>query len=132
MGGRGSFASGGNGIEQFISVAKICGVKVLVSNKKGSQHGLPLEAKTSKMYLKLRSNNEFQELRIYGNDHRVALEIAYHKERNLTEGKSKNVLHYHVYNYSKDGNFTRGKAILLTKEMAIYKKYETILNWFKL
>ncbi len=83
-------------------------------------HSLPEEAHSSNKYIKLNPDGTFKELRIYGDDHYLQLEIGYHRERNIPGGKSKKVLHYHEY--GKD--FSRSKAKPITKEMLNkYKKY---------
>ena len=66
------------------------------------------------------------QLRIYGDDHYLHLEIGYHRERNIPGGKSKKVLHYHEY--GKD--FSRTEAKPITKE--IYKKYKKYMKGVKL
>lgn len=127
MGGRGSMAVGGNRVRQFIQTGEISGsqgiFKVLETNGKCNQHGLPLESGTSNGYIKLK-NGKFHELRIYGPDHRVFLEIAYHGEYKLTGNRFDKILHYHVYTYMPDGTMKRSNAIDIRTNTSMYNKYK--------
>lgn len=116
MGGRGTFASGNQVPFTYKTVGFIEDAKILegISSR---YHSLPEEAHSSNKYIKLNPDGSFRELRIYGDDHYLQLEIGYHKERNIPGGKSNNVLHYHIY----DKNFNRSEAKPLTKEL--YNKY---------
>lgn len=65
-------------------------------------------------------------LRIYGNDHFLIAEIAYHPEPALT-GNRDFVLHIHRY----DKNFNRTKAEYLDKEtFEKYKKFLVGRKWY--
>ena len=127
MGARGSFAVGGNRVCQFIQTGEISGsqgtFKVLETNGKCNQHGLPMEANTSNGYIKLK-NGRFHELRIFGPDHRVHLEIAYHREYKLTGNNVSNILHYHTYSYNPDGSMSRSSAIDIKTNTDLYKTYK--------
>jgi hypothetical protein len=113
MGGRGTFAAGRNVAYQYETSATIEGVKVL--RGLNGKHSLPEESHSSTAYIKLKSNQTFHEIRIYGKDHYLIMEIAYHPEPKLGKG---NVLHYHTY----DKNFKRSNAKPLTAEL--YQKYK--------
>lgn len=118
MGGNGSFASGINKpYNKYEEVGYIAGVKVL----KGldGHHKLPEESRTSRMYIRVINGNIFKELHVYHKNHKLAFEIEYHAEVNLTGNRTKNVLHYHTYK-----NGTRSPAKILTeKQYNKYKKY---------
>jgi hypothetical protein len=64
-------------------------------------------------------------VRIYDKNHCLRVEIAYHNEPRLGKGK---ILHYHIYDerFSKNatGEFSRSRAIRITRKMSIYKKYQ--------
>lgn len=123
MGGRGTFASGiNNPYNKYEEIGKISGVKVL----KGIQghHKLPEESRTSRMYIRVLEDNTFRELRVYRNN-KVAFEIAYHGEINLTGDRNKNVFHYHIYT-QKGG---RSDAIKLSKKQ--YEKYKKFFGGLK-
>lgn len=114
MGGRGTFAAGNNVDFVYKTVGFIYDIKVLEGLK--GKHALPEESHSSKAYIKLKPNGIFHEMRIYGNNHEIELEIAFHRELKLNKS-GKNILHIHKY---KPG-FIRGKAEVITKE--IYEKY---------
>ena len=124
MGGRGTFASGNPVPFTYKTVGFIEDAKILegISSR---YHSLPEEAHSSNKYIKLNPDDSFRELRIYGDDHYLQLEIGYHKERNIPGGKSNNVLHYHFY----DKNFNRSEAKPLTKEL--YNKYKKYFKGVK-
>lgn len=65
MGGRGTFASGNNVAYTYKTVGKINGVKVL--KVIGGKHSLPEESHTSNVYIKLKPDGSFREMRIYLN-----------------------------------------------------------------
>ena len=123
MGGRGTFAVGNPVPYSYQTVDTIEGVKVLQGIN--GKHGLPESAHSSNAYIKLKPDGTFHELRIYGKDHVLQLEIAYHPEPSLTGDRKTPVLHYHTYDdrFSKtrDGSFSRSSATLLPAEMK--KKY---------
>ena len=114
MGGRGTFASGNQVPFTYKTIGYIEDAKILegISPK---YHSLPEEAHSSNKYIKLNPDGTFKELRIYGDDHFLQLEIGYHRERNIPGGKSKKILHYHEY--GKD--FSRTKAKPITKKCLI-------------
>jgi hypothetical protein len=118
MGGRGTFASGNNVAYTYETIDKIEGVKVL----RGifGKHSLPEEAHSSNAYIKLKPNGIFHEMRIYGKDHYLLYEIAYHPEPRLTGNRYENVLHIHEY--SKDFNRTEARE-LTDKEYYKFEKY---------
>lgn len=121
MGGRGTFASGTPVTHTYKTVGNIEDAKILKGTSP-KYHSLPEEAHSSNKYIKLNSDGSFRELRVYGDDHYLKLEIGYHRERNITGGKSNNVLHYHTY----DKNFNRSAAKPLTN--ALYKKYKKYMK----
>lgn len=86
-------------------------------------HSLPdySHTKPDRIYVKLDSRG-FREMRIYGNDGKVVLEIGYHPEKNLTGNSHEPVLHYHGFGF----NLEHLKANPMTKE--IYDKYKDYLN----
>ena len=69
----------------------------------------------------------FHEMRIYGEDMRIVLEIAYHKERKLGDG---NILHYHFYSH-EGGKFNRTEAIRLHRNTKLYKEIKKYLKGVK-
>ena len=90
----------------------------------GSNHSLPGYSHTpNRIYVKTDANG-FREMRVYGEDGKVKLEIGYHPERNLDSSGCR-VLHYHEY----DENLDRSLAKLMTSE--IYEKYKKYINHWK-
>lgn len=85
-------------------------------------HGLPDYSHTSpnRIYVKTDIKG-FREMRIYGDDGKVTLEIGYHPEKNLSSDGQR-VLHYHIY----DSNLNRTIAKPMKKE--VYNKYKDYLN----
>lgn len=119
MGGRGTFASGNNVSYKYETVGIYEGVKILYGIKGTGLHDLPAESHSSNMYLKLHKDGTMNMLRIYGKDHYLQAEIAYHPEPDLT-GNYKPVLHVHYY----DKNFNRSDAKYLNSEMLNkYKRF---------
>lgn len=120
MGGRGSAAFGNNANTAYKTVSKINGVKVLVGFE--GKHSLPEESHTpNTAYIKLKQDGTFHEMRIYGSDCLVELEIAYHPEPSLNKN-GEPVLHCHKY--GKNGIDDRGKATLLSSSLYnMYKEY---------
>ena len=114
MGGRGTYASGNNVAYTYETIGKIHNIKVLKGI--GSKHSLPEEAHSSSAYIKLKPDGTFHEMRIYGKDKLVKLEIGYHLEPSLGKG---NILHYHII----DKDFNRTKATKLHKNTKIYKEF---------
>lgn len=92
MGGRGTFAAGNPVPYTYEAVGNIEGVKVLQGLN--GKHGLPEEAHSSKMYIKLHRDGTLNMLRIYNDNHYLEAEIAYHPEPYLT-GNRHPVLHIH-------------------------------------
>lgn len=115
MGGRGSYANGQP--KTYKTVGKIHGVKVLEGITPGKDKGLPVESYTGKAYIQLHKDGTFKMYREYDNNHKLFLEIAYHREPKLSSS-SKPILHVHEYN----ANLARSVARLLTE--AEYKKYK--------
>lgn len=126
MGGRGTFAAGNPVPYSYQTVGTIEGVKILEGI--AGKHGLPETSHSSKTYIKLNSDGIFREMRFYGEDHVLQMEIAYHPEHSLTGNRHTPVLHYHLYDnrfsMNKTGAFTRTKARRLTNDMkSKYRKY---------
>ncbi len=85
----------------------------ILTGKDKKDHALPeISHKSDVKYIKLNSDNSFRELRVYKN-HRLMLEIAYHKEKRLS-GDYQPILHAHDIN----GEFYKEhpKARHLTEE----------------
>lgn len=124
MGGRGTFAIGNPVPYTYETVDTIEGVKVL--HGLGQKHDLPVEAHSSRAYIKLHPDGNLNMLRIYDADHYLVAEIAYHPERKLT-GTAENVLHIHYY----DRNLNRTDAEYLDKAtFEKYKKYLKGMTWY--
>ncbi len=121
MGGRGTFASGNNVEYTYETVGKYEGVKILRGIEGTGLHDLPAEAHSSNMYMKLHKDGTMNMLRIYGKDHYLQAEIAYHPEPDLT-GNRKPVLHIHYY----DKDFNRTNAAYLDND--VYEKYKKYLK----
>ena len=126
MGGRGTYAIGNNVAYTYEKVDEIECVKVLKG--KNGEHSLPETAHSSNAYIKLDSNGNFYEMRLYDKNHCLYMEIAYHKEKNLTGNNHEPVLHYHTYDsnfsMSKNAPFYRSDAMLLPDDLKEkYKKY---------
>ena len=126
MGGRGTFAAGNSVPYSYQTVGTIEGVKVLQGID--GKHSLPESAHSSHAYIKLKPDGTFHEMRVYGKDHVLQLEIAYHPEPSLTGDRQTPVLHYHTYDdrfsKNKTGAFNRSSAALLPSEMKEkYRKF---------
>ncbi len=131
MGGRGTYATGNNAAYRYKTVDKIEDVKVLTG--KDGLHDLPMESHSSKMYIKLNHDGTFNMLRVYGGDHLVKLEIAYHVDSTLSKTGEK-VLHYHTYEYGsqfKDG-MHREDGIRLHKGDQFVQEFGKYLKGVKL
>lgn len=131
MGGRGTFAAGNNVAYTYevdttnYENGKFEGVKVLIGMNGTGKHGLPESSHSSNAYLKMNSDGSFNMMRIYDSNHVLRLEIAYHNENKLGNGK---ILHYHIYDerFSKttSRNFKRSDAIRITQKSKMYKTYK--------
>ena len=119
MGGRGTFAAGNSVPYSYQTIGTYNGVKILNGMPGTGLHDLPAEAHSSNMYLKVHKDGSMNMLRIYGKDHYLQAEIAYHPEPQLT-GNYQPVLHIHYY----DKSFNRSKAQYLDdKTLKEYKRY---------
>lgn len=120
MGGRGTFAAG-NPVPYFYeTIGTIGGIKVLQGVN--GKHGLPEESHSSRVYIKLKPDGTFHEMRIYDKDHYLVKEIAYHPEPSLNNGnRSENVLHIHEY--KRDNFKDRSPRLLTPAEINKYRKY---------
>ncbi|MCR5183938.1 MAG: hypothetical protein K6B46_04470 [Opitutales bacterium] len=123
MGGRGTFAIGNNVNYTYNTIGKIGDIKVL----KGlaGKHNLPMESHSSKMYIRLKPDGTFHELRMYSDNHLAVLDIDYHIEPRLGTTR-KPVLHYHTYEYGsqyKNGVFRHDAEILTEKLYKQFSKY---------
>ena len=131
MGGRGTFAAGNSVPYSYQTMGTIEGVKVLQGID--GKHSLPESAHSSDAYIKLKPDGTFHEMRVYGKDHVLQLEIAYHPEPSLTGDRQTPVLHYHTYDdrfsKNKTGSFSRSNAAFLPAEMM--KKYRKYLKGVK-
>jgi hypothetical protein len=126
MGGRGTFAAGNAVAYSYQTIGTIYGVKVLAGIN--GKHGLPESAHSSDAYIKLNHDGTFREMRFYGKDHVLQMEIAYHPEESLTGNRHEPVLHYHLYDsrfsINKSGSFSRTEARPVTDAMKRkYRKY---------
>ena len=121
MGGRGTFAAGIHEEYSYEIVDDIEGVKVLKGIN--GKHGLPESSHSSDAYIKLKPDGTFHEMRIYGKDHVLQLEIAYHPEPSLTGNRKTSILHYHTYDdrfsKNKGGAFSRSPATPLPLDMKV-------------
>lgn len=124
MGGRGTFAAENPVPYTYETVGNINGVKVLQGLN--GKHGLPEEAHSSEMYIKLHRDGTLNMLRIYNDSHYLVAEIAYHPEPYLT-GNHRPVLHIHYY----DKNFNRSNAMYVgSSTFEKYKKYLIGRKWY--
>ncbi len=133
MGGRGTYAAGKSvdyvyEVDKSFSFApdgKWEGLKILKGKEGTGKHGLPESSHSSEAYIKFYPDGTFHEMRIYDKNHCLRVEIAYHVEKKLGQGK---ILHYHTYDerFSKSatGDFYRSSADLLTSDMPLYKEYK--------
>ncbi len=133
MGGRGTYAAGKQ-VDfvyetdmhySFAPDGKLYDVKIIKGKDGTGKHGLPESSHLSVAYLKLNPDGTFHEMRIYDKNHCLRMEIAYHNEPRLGKGK---ILHYHMYDerFSKNstGEFSRSRAVRITKSMSLYKEYK--------
>ena len=126
MGGRGTYAVGNNVDYTYEKVGEIEGVKILSGKEGTGLHDLPAEAHSSNMYIKLHKDGTLNMLRIYGKDHYLRAEIAFHPEPNLT-GNHTPVLHIHYY----DHDFKRTAATYLDRgTFEKYQKYLVGREWY--
>ena len=121
MGGRGTYAVGNNVPYTYETVGMHEGVKILTGKPGSGRHDLPAEAHSSTMYMKLHKDGTMNMLRVYGEDHYLQMEIAYHPEPRLT-GNYEPVLHVHYY----DRSFNRTEAAYLDQES--YHQYQKYLK----
>lgn len=121
MGGRGTFSTGNNVAYTYETTDIYAGVKILKGMEGTGLHDLPAESHSSNMYMKLHKDGTMNMLRIYGKDHCLQAEIAYHPEPKLT-GNNEPVLHIHYY----DKDFNRTKAAYLNND--VYEKYKKYLK----
>ena len=124
MGGRGSFASGRDVKKTYKTVSKIGKAKVLVGI--GKEHSLPVESHSANaMYIKLKPDGTFHELRVFDEDKYLKFEIAYHPEPNINYGDCISpMLHIHELKNRNDFSYTSRTTRKLTKkEFDKYKKY---------
>lgn len=113
MGGRGTYAAGNNVEMTFKTVGFIEGLKVLEGI--GGKHGLPEESHSSNAYIQLYRDGTFKTMRIYGDDHYLKHEIAYHPEPSLNNGNTRERV-LHIHEYPQKGNFELRPSRLLTDE----------------
>lgn len=126
MGERGTYSIGNNVAYTYEKVGEIEGVKVLFGKEGTGLHDLPAESHSSNMYIKLHKDGTLNMLRIYGDDHCLQAEIAYHPEPKLT-GNHSPVLHIHYYNH----DFNRTNAKYLNRAtFEKYKKYLIGRKWY--
>ena len=126
MGGRGTFAAGKSVAYTYETIGNYEGVKILAGMPGTNLHNLPAESHSSNMYMKLHKDGTMKMLRVYGNDHRLQIEIGYHSEPRLT-GHYEPVLHIHYY----DKNFNRTETAYLDKAtFEKYKKYMKGRKWY--
>ena len=121
MGGRNTYAAGkANTPFTYKSDGFFHGIKVLKGL--GGLHDLPVEAHSSEAYAKLFKDGNLQMLRFYDKEKYLVLEIAYHREPELT-GHYEPVYHVHEYTHA----FVRSKArFLRPDEVLKYGKYLTV------
>lgn len=85
MGGRGTFAIRNIVPYTYRTVDIIEGIKVLQGIE--GKHGLPESSHSSNAYIKLNSDGTFREMRFYGEDHVLYMEIAI-SSRGFFDGES--------------------------------------------
>ena len=121
MGGRGTYAADNNITITFKTVGYIEGIKVLEGIN--GKHGLPEESHSSNAYIQLNRDGTFRTMRIYGDDHYLQYEIAFHPEPNLNNGNRREKV-LHIHEYKQKDNFKQRTARRLTKdEIEKYRKY---------
>ena len=86
------------------------------------KHGLPESSHSSTAYLKMNPDGTFNMTRVYDSNHNLRLEIGYHVDSKLAEGKGK-VLHYHIYDTSFSKT-TDGKPVRPSK--VLHKNSKTL------
>lgn len=126
MGGRGSFASGRDVKKTYKTVSKIGKAKVLVGI--GKEHSLPVESHSANaMYIKLKPDGTFHELRVFDEDKYLKFEIAYHPEPKINNGdRNTPILHIHKLKNRNDFTEKSRTTRKLTKmEFEKFKKYFT-------
>ena len=125
MGGRGSFARGGNAAYTYETVGTIAGIKVLRPIDLSKSMKLPEESRSSLSYILLDEDNVFHQYREYNDEHKVVLEIGYHHEPKLGKG---DVLHIHIQEIA---GVEYHNAITTTKRKLTKAEYEHYKPIFK-
>lgn len=95
MGGRGTYSVGNNVAYTYKAVGDIDGIKILEPIDSTKSFKLPEESHTAgNRYVLLDKNGVFHQYREYNENHKVVLEIGYHIESDLGQGK---VFHVHIH-----------------------------------
>ena len=126
MAARGAVAKNGHvTTDAYKVIRQVYDAKVLVGTEHA--HGLPDYAHTpNSKYIKENADGSFREMRVYNNEGRLVLEIAYHCEESLTGNRHEPVLHYHTY----DEKLTHSKAYPMTEKLK--EKYREYLEAYGL
>ena len=121
MSSRGSLAKNGHVGTNEYDIVEILQSGAEVLKGKGKNHSLPDYSHTpNRVYVKKEHDGSFREMRFYGDDHKVFLEIGYHGEASLNSDTRIKEWHYHLY----DKNLTHSKASFLSKDLVSkYWKY---------
>lgn len=127
MSSRGSVTADGHvPTTEYQTVKEVFDAKVLVGRAKRF-HGLPdYSHSPNRIYIKEDHKGNLREMRIYGNDKKPVLEIAYHPEPKLSNGSRESVLHFHFF----DEDLGRKPAMKITSE--IKEKYKKYLEYYGL
>lgn len=130
MGGRGSYSVGRNDSYTYVTYAKVNGIKILRPMDSKAPFKLPEESHTAgNAYVLLDKNGIFHQYREYDKNHKVVLEIGYHREAGLGKGA---VLHIHVHKKPgvENHNDTSTEKRKLTRDE--YKKYKGLFIGVKI
>lgn len=103
--------------------------KILVGQH--HEHSLPDYSHTpNSIYIRGNPDGSFREMRIYGDDGRPILEIAYHMEETLAGNRHTPVLHYHTFTPELKRDL--GGILSDTVNAEIYHRYKKYLEVYGL
>ncbi len=130
MSSRGSKAINGHVTMNEYETVEITQTGVKILKGKGNKHSLPDYVHTiGAVYAKMkRDGKSLLEMRFYDNSGNPSIEIAYHPEPVINNGKRENVVHYHLF----DKNLNRYYVARVQDHPEIKEKYAEYLKEFDL
>lgn len=130
MGGRGTYSVGKNVAYTYRTSEFLDGTKVLQPIDKGKSFKLPEESHTAgNRYALLDKGGVFRQYREYDDHHKVVIEIGYHNEPTLGEGK---VLHIHIHGQPGVEHHSDSTTIKRKLTKSEYQKYKYLFKGVKI